>query len=124
MPRSQNKIWLEVTWYTKDKIPVIRKHFCKLLLRYCKNEFIALECKVKTITVRPTRMTVIFKPNLSIPIAATIQQIKGSSSFYINHQRLLKSEFEWEKAYSITSPHASGIKQKIPASLKAETFSD
>lgn len=115
MPRSQNKIWLEATWYTKDKQSIIRKHFSKLLLRYCKNELIALECKVKTITVRPSRMTIIFKPNLSIPIAATIQQIKGSSSFYINHQRLLKAEFEWEKAYSITCHHVPGIKQKILA---------
>lgn len=124
MPRSKNKLWLEVSWYTKDKKPLIRKHYKQVLIRCFKNEFVSSECKVKTIIVCPTKVSVTFKPNLAVSLAATIQQVKGTSSFYINNQRFLKTKFEWQKGYAIANARTNPLKRKIPSSLKAGTFSD
>ncbi len=114
MPRSKNNLWLEVSWFTKDKKPLIRKHYKQVLIRCCKNEFVSSECKVKTIIVCPTKVSVTFKPNLAVSLAATIQQVKGTSSFYVNNQRFLKTKFEWEKGYAIANAKTNPLKRKTP----------
>lgn len=124
MPRSKNYLWLEASWYTKNKKPLIKKHFKQVLLRCCKNEFMSSDCKVKTILVRSTKVSVTFKPNLAVSLAATIQQVKGTSSFYINNQRFLKIKFEWEKGYSIANARPNPLKRKTSAPLEAEAFTN
>jgi hypothetical protein len=74
--------------------------------------------------VCPTKVSVTFKPNLAVSLAATIQQVKGTSSFYVNNQRFLKTKFEWEKGYAIANAKTNPLKRKTPTPLEAEAFTN
>ena len=89
---SYNKIWIHFIWETPDKE---------------KNIFM----KVNYVNADHVHAVVDLPTNLSVEDC--IKLLKGSSSFYVNKNRVTRNKFSWGKGYGAFSVSASQLNNVV-----------
>jgi len=111
--RSFNKIWIHFIWETYDGEKVLtkdsRKKISNLLYDYCKEKNIFM--KINFVNADHVHALIDLPTNLSIEDC--IKLLKGSSSFYINKNRIINSKFSWGKGYGAFSVSASQLNNVV-----------
>jgi REP element-mobilizing transposase RayT len=113
MPHSFNKIWIHAIWSTKERIPLIHSMVEHKIHLFIADQLKELGCPVRIINGMPDHMHCLFLLNPQKSISEVIKQIKGSSSHYINQNKLMSDKFAWQTGYAAYSVSESGIDRVI-----------
>lgn len=110
MGHSFNKIWVHAIWATKDRKTLITPSIEEKLHQFMTQEFQEMGCPVEIINGMPDHVHCLFRLNPKKSISEVIKQVKGSSSYYINHSDLIPQKFAWQTGYGVFSVSESGVK--------------
>jgi len=106
---SYNKIWIHFIWETLDKQKNLPKHarlrLSDFLFRYCKEK----EIFIKTNFVNADHVHALIDLPTNLSVEECIKLLKGSSSHYINKNRLTNTKFSWGRGYGAFSVSASQV---------------
>ena len=106
---SYNKIWMHFIWETLDKQKILTKDvrvkLSKFLFAYCKEKNIYMN--INYVNADHVHTLIDLPTNLSVE--ECIKLLKGSSSHYINKNRLTNTKFSWGRGYGAFSVSASQV---------------
>ncbi|MEJ7611146.1 MAG: IS200/IS605 family transposase [Ferruginibacter sp.] len=109
MSHSLTKIWVHAVWSTKNRYPLIDFKIEQRLYDLLYTEFIAMDSPAKIINGMPDHIHCLFRLNPQKALADVIKQIKGSSSYFVNHNDLTFEKFSWQTGYYAFSVSESVI---------------
>ena len=103
MPQSFSNIWIHATWATKLRLPVLDKKWritlFKKILETSKDKNINLDF-INGIEDH-VHSAVSIPPKIAI--ADFIGQVKGYSSYFVNHELAPPYQFGWQREYGVVS---------------------
>jgi REP element-mobilizing transposase RayT len=111
MPHSFYKIWLHVVFSTKEREPLIDIRIKKIIYQYMSGQLNELGCRVKIINGMPDHMHLLFLLNPQRSISEVVKQIKGSSSHWINQDKIINRQFAWQTGYGVFSISESQLEK-------------
>jgi len=100
---SYSKILLHIIWETLNREHILDKKarilVSKFLFEYCK------EKKIFTVTnfVNPEHVHILIDLPTNLSVENCVKLLKGSSSHFINKERLTKNGFSWGRGYAAFS---------------------
>ena len=114
---SYNKIWVHFIWETLNKQKVLPKparlKLSDFLFRYCKEK----EIFISTNFVNADHVHALIDLPTNLSVEECIKLLKGSSSHYINKNRLTNTRFSWGRGYGAFSVSASQV-ESVTAYIK------
>jgi putative transposase len=111
MPHSFNKIWIHAIWATKDRAELISTDIETKLHQFINKDLLELECPIRIVNGMPDHIHCLFLLNPKKSIADVIKQVKGSSSYYVNHEDLIEEKFAWQTGYAAYSVSESVLEK-------------
>jgi putative transposase len=112
MPHSFFRIWLHLVFSTKDRELLIHLDREEIIYNFIESQLNAMDCPVKIINGVADHLHILYLQNPHKTISETIKQIKGSSSHWINQNKLIKGPFAWQSGYGVFSVSESQ-KEKV-----------
>lgn len=109
MPHSYNKIWLHVIFSTKNWQPLIIQPAEKRIYAFLIHELKEMGCPVRIANGMPDHVHLLFLLNPNRASADVIKQIKGSSTRFINQEKITPFEFGWQTGYAAFSVSESQL---------------
>jgi len=110
---SYNKIWIHFIWETLDKQKTLPKparlKISDYLLGYCEDKNIYM----KTNFVNADHVHALIDLPTNITVENCIKLLKGSSSHYVNKNKIINSKFSWGRGYGAFSVSASQLNSVI-----------
>ena len=114
---SYNKIWIHFIWETLNKQKILPKEarveISDYLYKYSKEKNIYM----KTNFVNADHVHALIDLPTNISVEECIKLLKGSSSHYINKNRLITTKFSWGRGYGAFSVSASQV-ESVTAYIK------
>ena len=111
MPHSISKIWIHAVWATKERMPLLHGPIENLVYSFMRDEFEKLDSPSRIINGMPDHVHCLFSLSRKKSISEIIKQIKGSSSYFINHHDLLTENFAWQTGYAAFSVSESMLQK-------------
>lgn len=110
---SYSKVWIHLIWSTLNKEKVIDKNsaikISDFISNYCKSKSIYL----KTIFINPEHVHALLDLPTNISIEDLAKLLKGSSSHWVNKERIINSKFNWAKGYGVFSVSQSNLDKVV-----------
>ncbi|MBN2175218.1 MAG: IS200/IS605 family transposase [Bacteroidales bacterium] len=103
------KVWIHSVWTTKKRESLINDAIRKELFDHIYQNAINKNILIDSINGYTEHVHCLFRLRNDQTISKVIQLIKGESSFWINHQKLLKTKFQWQDEYFAVSVNESQI---------------
>jgi putative transposase len=103
MPHSKISLWVHLIWTTKYRAPLISKDIQRPLFNHIKQQFIAQGCLVSIINGKSDHIHCLVALNAEKSISEIVKNIKGRSSYYVNHEKLTHYRFSWQRGYAAFS---------------------
>lgn len=100
---SYNKIWIHAIWATKYRAPILNLEIEKKVHNFIAKKFIELGCQILIVNGMPDHIHCLFKINPNKSSVEVIKGIKGSTTSFINQNKLLKNKFAWQNGYACFS---------------------
>lgn len=112
MPNTYTQIHIHVVFAVKNRSGLIQKEWKDELYKYITGIIQQHKHKLLAINGMPDHIHIFFgfKPTQSL--SDLIQDVKGSSSKWINDKKFTKSRFEWQQgfgAFSYSNSHISNV---------------
>ena len=108
---SYNKIWIHFIWETLGKQKILPKparvKLSDYLFNYCKEKKIFM----KTNYVNADHVHALLDLPTNITVEDCVKLLKGSSSHYINKDKLINTKFSWGRGYGAFSVSPSQLKR-------------
>lgn len=111
MPHSYNKIWIHAIWATKNRQHYITPHIERKVYDFIYNQFTDLGCVVRAINGMPDHIHCLFLLNPNKSISDVIKQVKGSTSNFLNQEKLILDHFSWQTGYATFSVSESVLER-------------
>jgi len=115
MSHSLNIIWVHVAIRTKDHGKIITE-LEENLYKFLNRQLIGLDCFVKAINGVADHVHLLFLLNPKRSISEVMKHVKGSSSLWINSEKLTKEKFQWQTGYtsfSVSEHHMDKVAKYI-----------
>ena len=103
------KVLIHFIWSTKNRQNLISKDLKPLLLQHIKENSIKKEIFIDTLNCVSDHIHLLVSLGSEQTIAKLAMLIKGESSFWVNKQKLIKPNFEWQDEYIALSVSFSAI---------------
>jgi putative transposase len=109
MPNTYTKIYIQFVFAVQDRASLIQKEWKDELYKYITGIVQNNKHKLIAINGMPNHIHIFvgYKPHQLIP--DLLQDIKGSSSAWINSKKLVKGKFSWQEGYGAFSYSHSHI---------------
>lgn len=109
MSHSYAKVWLHVVFSTKNRQQLINPDLEKRLFEFLNKESDKLECRLKAINGMPDHIHMLIRISPKVAIAEVMKQLKGSSSYWVNHENMISQKFSWQTGYGVFSVSESQL---------------
>jgi putative transposase len=109
MSKSYSQIWVHAVWATKNRRPLIHSNMEQKLFNFLKEELKKMGCMVSIVNGMPDHVHCLFGINPQISITDIIKQIKGSSSFFVNKNKLISEKFIWQRGFGVFGVSHSAV---------------
>lgn len=110
---SYSKVWLHLIWSTHNKEKVllkdVRKQVSKFLYSYAEEK----KNYMRTNYVNAEHVHALIDLPTTLSIDECLKLLKGSSSHYINDNRLVNNKFRWARGYGAFSVSESQLKKVV-----------
>jgi REP element-mobilizing transposase RayT len=110
---SYSKVWLHLIWSTHNKEKVLLKGVRKQVSNFLYNYAEEKEINMKTNYVNAEHVHALVDLPTTLSIDECLKLLKGSSSHYINYNRLVNNKFRWARGYGAFSVSESQLKRVI-----------
>ena len=97
------KILIHVVWGTKNREPLLTKTLRPIIIDHIKQNARKKGIFIDRINGYTDHLHCLIGLPADLSIAKAVQLIKGESAFWVNHQKLIKSKFEWADEYFAVS---------------------
>jgi REP element-mobilizing transposase RayT len=108
---SYSRVWLHLVWATLERKPLFSKAAAARLSAYLHEYSSEKDIYMKLNFVNPDHVHALVDLPTSMTIEEVVQHFKGSSSHWINQNRLLPIRFAWGRGYGVFSVSHSGVSQ-------------
>lgn len=101
--------YLHITWAVKNRVRTFQinaKLELKDLVIEKSNE---MKSSVLAINVQPEHIHLLIDLPANLCLSDFVQKIKGSSSHWLNEQKLVQGKFSWQRGYGAFSVSASQL---------------
>ena len=120
MKHSHTRIWVHIIWATKNRERILFKEQGKQLYDFLMNKSKTLNIEFEQLNIQPEHVHALIDLPTNILFCDFMQSIKGSSSHWINENKILKAKFSWQRGYGAYSVSASQL-QKVKNYIKNQT---
>lgn len=103
------RILVHAVWGTKNHYPFLTKEIRQKVILHIKENAIKKKVFIDRLNGHTEHLHCLFWLNADMSVAKVIQLLKGESSFWINKEKLFKSNFEWADEYYAVSISESQI---------------
>lgn len=103
------KIWIHSVWSTKKREPLLDKSIRHTLFEHIHQNALNKNILIEIVNGYTDHIHFLFRLRNDQTISKVMQLIKGESSFWINHQKLLKTKFQWQDEYFAVSVSESNV---------------
>lgn len=103
MANTYTQIHIHVIFAVKNRIGLIRNEWKDELYKYIVGIIQANKHRLLAINGMPDHVHVFFGMRPTQSLADLMQDIKGSSSKWINDRKLVRGRFEWQEGYGAFS---------------------
>jgi len=110
MPNSYVRIWIHAVWSTKYRNFFIHLDKEGLIHDHMRDQFLKMGCKVKSINGMQDHVHCLFSLNPKVPLDKIIQQVKGSTSYFINKNNIIPEYFKWQDGFWASSLSEERVK--------------
>jgi len=109
---SYSRCWLHLIWTTLDREPMLTKPAAAKASRFLSGYALEKGIYMKINYVNPEHVHTLIDLPTSKSIEEVVKLLKGSSSHWINENRLLRGRFAWGRGYgafSVSHSHANRV---------------
>ena len=130
MANTYSQIHIQAVFAVQNRECIIRNSWKEELYKYISGIVQSNNHKILSINGMPDHIHILFGLRPSQSIADLMQDIKGSSSKWINNKKLVQSKFSWQEGYGAFSYSKSEVPAIIQYiinqtdHLKRKTFSE
>ncbi len=108
------QLYYHIVWATKERQPLIMPHKERDLYDYMIGKSDALRCIVHAIGGMEDHIHLVVSIPPTMAIAEFVKNIKGSSSYYLNHTLTATSnKFGWQEGYGVFSLGSKQLEQAV-----------
>jgi len=108
MSQSLSKLYIHLTFTTKDRNPLIRKAIQPALHSYMAGIFKMHNCPAFIINSVPDHIHVLFRLSKNMALAGVVEQVKKSSSKWMK-EHAGNPSFFWQRGYGAFSVSSSKV---------------
>lgn len=105
------KAMLHIIWSTKRRASLITSELKPLLLSHIKENSIAKKIYIDSLNCVEDHIHLLISLGSEQTIAKIVMLLKGESSFWVNKQKIIPQNFEWQDEYIALSVSESGIEK-------------
>jgi len=120
MQHTHSRIWVHIIWATKNRQRVLFKEAGKQLYNFLMGKSKDLNIEFEQLNIQPEHLHALIDLPTNVLLCDFMQNIKGSSSYYINDNKILKTKFSWQRGYGAYSVSASQL-QKVKNYIKNQS---
>jgi putative transposase len=113
MPNTYTQIHIQVIFAVKHRTGLIQKEWKDELYKYIAGIIQKHNHKLLAINGMPDHVHVFFGMRPTQSLSELMQDIKGSSSKWINERRFINERFEWQEGYGAFSYSKSQVSTVI-----------
>ena len=103
MPNSYVRIWIHAVWSTKYRNFYIHLDKEGPIHQHMHQQFLKMGCRVKAINGMQDHVHCLFSLNPKVPLDRIMQQVKGSTSYFVNKNNIIPEHFKWQDGFWATS---------------------
>ena len=103
------KIWVHIVWGTKNRQPILESTIRRTLFEHMKKNAREKQLYLDSINGHLDHVHCLLALNADMPVAKTVQLLKGESAFWANKQGLVKTKLEWAAEYFAVSVSESVV---------------
>ena len=108
---SYSRCWLHLIWTTLDREPMLIRPAAARASRFLSQYAVEKNIYMKINYFNPEHVHALIDLPTNKSIEEVVKLLKGSSSHWINENRLLKGRFSWGRGYGAFSVSHSHIEQ-------------
>src|SRR3954462_10093579 len=106
---SYSRCWLHLIWTTLDRAPILRKPAAVALSNYLTSYSGENGIYMKINYVNADHVHALIDLPTSLSLEKIAQLLKGSSSHWINEQKIVQGRFGWGRGYGAFSVSHSNV---------------
>ncbi|MDW8310397.1 MAG: IS200/IS605 family transposase [Verrucomicrobiales bacterium] len=106
---SYSRVWLHIVWATVERRPLLGKAAAAKLSAYLYDYAGQKSVYMKINFVNPDHVHALIDLPTNLCIEDLMQLLKGSSSHWINEQKLVAGKFGWGRGYGVFSVSESNV---------------
>jgi len=109
MLHSYVRNYLHITWATKNRVRVFQNQSKIELKDFILEKSKEIQTPVLAIHVQPEHIHLLVDLPANLCLSDFTQKIKGSTSHWLNEQKLVPGKFSWQRGYGAFSVSASQL---------------
>jgi putative transposase len=113
---SYSRCWLHLVWTTLDREPMLTKPAAVKASRFLTGYALEKDIYLKINYFNPEHVHALIDLPTNKTIEEVVQLFKGSSSHWINQNKLLRGKFSWGRGYgafSVSHSHVNRVTEYI-----------
>ena len=99
MRRNKLSLFLHLVWATWDRLPLITGNIERRLYRQLESEARTQGCSVLAIGGIEDHLHMLVSITATISLSDLVKQLKGVSSYFVNREFQLDTQFKWQGSY-------------------------
>ncbi|HEX7122926.1 MAG TPA: IS200/IS605 family transposase [Gemmatimonadaceae bacterium] len=110
---AAHRIYLHLTWATRDRRPMVDKPTQAFLVDYFKRIAIRTRAGLLALAVLQTHIHLLIRVRPTFDVSKLVQALKGGSSYLASRQPGNRLGLRWTREYSVTSVSPKLLKQAL-----------
>ena len=110
---SYSKVWLHLIWSTHNKDKILSKKNREMLSDFLYKYAEEKEIYMKINYVNAEHVHTLIDLPTTLSIEECLKLLKGSSSHYVNQNRLVNTKFRWARGYGAFSVSESNVQKVV-----------
>jgi len=110
------KVWIHVVWSTKNRQPLINQSIRKEVFEHIYHNAFSKGILIDVVSGHIDHVHCLLRLKNDQTISKVMQLIKGESSFWINQQKIITDNFQWQEEYfaiSVSESQVSKVRKYI-----------
>jgi REP element-mobilizing transposase RayT len=104
-------IWVHLIWTTKNRYPYLKEKIRVLLLKHIRENALSKKIHLDFLNGVEDHIHALISLKPDQNISQVVRLLKGESSHWINHNKLIECKFGWQDEYMAISVEKSRLNQ-------------
>lgn len=112
MPNTYSQLYIQIVFAVKYRQSLIHESFREQLQKYICGIAEKRNAKIYAVYCMPDHVHIFVSIKPSVSISDLVRDIKRASSMFINEQRWLRGQFQWQEgfgAFSYSNSHINNV---------------